>query len=34
MGKNINKHIRVDEDHWKHIEKAAHEGVVEKVSVL
>lgn len=25
MGKTINKHIRVDEDHWKRIEKAAHE---------
>ena len=24
MGKTINKHIRVDEDHWKRIEKAAH----------
>ena len=25
MGKTINKHIRVDEDYWKRIEKAAHE---------
>lgn len=25
MGKTINKHIRIDEDHWKRIEKAAHE---------
>ena len=25
MGKNINKHIRVNEDHWKRIENAAHE---------
>ena len=25
MGKSINKHIRVDEDHWRRIEKAAHE---------
>ena len=25
MGKSINKHIRVDEEHWKRIEKAAHE---------
>ena len=25
MGNTINKHIRVDEDHWKRIEKAAHE---------
>lgn len=25
MGKTINKHIRVDEDHWQLIEKAAHE---------
>ena len=25
MGKTINKHIRVDEEHWKRIEKAAHE---------
>ena len=25
MGKTINKHIRVDKDHWKRIEKAAHE---------
>ncbi len=25
MGKTINKHIRVDEDHWRRIEKAAHE---------
>ncbi len=25
MGKTINKHIRVDEDHWKRIENAAHE---------
>lgn len=24
MGKTINKHIRVDEDHWKRIEKEAH----------
>lgn len=24
MGKSINKHIRVDEDHWKRIEKEAH----------
>ena len=25
MGKTINKHIRVDQDHWRRIEKAAHE---------
>ena len=25
MGNTINKHIRVDEDHWKRIEKAAKE---------
>ncbi len=25
MGSTINKHIRVDEDHWRRIEKAAHE---------
>ena len=25
MGKTINKHIRVDEEHWKRIEKVAHE---------
>ena len=25
MGKSINKHIRVDEDHWRRIENAAHE---------
>ena len=25
MGNTINKHIRVDEEHWKRIEKAAHE---------
>ena len=25
MGKTINKHIHIDEDHWKRIEKAAHE---------
>ena len=25
MGNTINKHIRVDEDHWRRIEKAAHE---------
>ena len=25
MGKTINKHIRVDEEHWRRIEKAAHE---------
>ena len=25
MGKTINKHIRVDEDHWRRIEKAAQE---------
>lgn len=25
MGKTINKHIRVDEDHWKQIGRAAHE---------
>lgn len=25
MGNTINKHIRVDEDQWKRIEKAAHE---------
>ena len=25
MGKSINKHIRIDEEHWKRIEKAAHE---------
>ena len=25
MGKSINKHIRVDEEHWKRIEKAAQE---------
>ncbi len=25
MGNTINKHIRVDEDHWKQIEMAAHE---------
>ena len=25
MGKTINKHIRVDEDHWQRIEKAAQE---------
>ncbi len=25
MGSTINKHIRVDEDHWRQIEKAAHE---------
>lgn len=24
MAKSINKHIRVDEDHWRRIEKAAH----------
>ena len=24
MGNTINKHIRVDEDHWKRIEKAAY----------
>ena len=24
MGKTINKHIRVDEDHWKRIEQEAH----------
>ena len=24
MGKSINKHIRVDEDHWKRIENEAH----------
>ncbi len=24
MEKTINKHIRVDEDHWKRIEKEAH----------
>ena len=25
MGKTINKHIRVDQDHWRRIEKAAQE---------
>ena len=25
MGKTINKHIRVDQDHWRRIENAAHE---------
>ena len=25
MGNTINKHIRVDQDHWRRIEKAAHE---------
>ena len=25
MGRTINKHIRVNEDHWKRIEYAAHE---------
>ena len=25
MGKTINKHIRVDQDHWRRIEKEAHE---------
>ena len=25
MGNTINKHIRVDEDHWRRIEKAAQE---------
>ena len=25
MGNTINKHIRVDEEHWRQIENAAHE---------
>ena len=25
MGKTINKHIRVDQEHWRRIENAAHE---------
>lgn len=25
MGNTINKHIRIDKDHWRRIEKAAHE---------
>lgn len=34
MGKTINKHIRVDENHWRRIEKAAHERGITPVRLM
>ena len=34
MGKTINKHIRVDEEHWKRIENAAHERGITPVRLM